>query len=133
MWKPLGVQVRLVNQEWKVYLETRKHNYQVARAAWIGDYLDPSDFMEQYLSDAGDSNFLHYNNKDYDELLHKAAAEPDQAARMKLFQEAEKIFLADEPLIPIYHYVNLHMVSHKLTGWNDNLLGYNLTRYLAFK
>jgi hypothetical protein len=35
--------------------------------------------------------------------------------------------------MPIYHYVNLHMVSHKLTGWNDNLLGYNLSRYLAFK
>jgi oligopeptide transport system substrate-binding protein len=133
MWKALGVQVKLVNQEWKVYLETRKHNYQVARAAWIGDYLDPSDFMEQYLSDAGDSNFLHYNNKGYDDLLHEAAAEPNQAARMKLFQESEKIFLTDEPLIPIYHYVNLHMISHKLAGWNDNLLGYNLTRYLAIK
>jgi oligopeptide transport system substrate-binding protein len=133
MWKPLGVQAKLVNQEWKVYLQTRKHNYQVARAAWIGDYLDPSDFMEQYLSDAGDSNFLHYNNKEYDDLLHKAAAEPDQAARMKLFQQAEKIFLTDEPLIPIYHYVNLHMNNPKLTGWYDNLLGYNLTRYLAFK
>ncbi|MEA2780657.1 MAG: oligopeptide transport system substrate-binding protein [Rhodospirillaceae bacterium] len=133
MWKALGVQVKLVNQEWKVYLETRKHDYQVARAAWIGDYLDPSNFMEQYMSDAGESNFLHYDNKEYDDLLRKAAAEPNQQARMKLLQQAEKIFLTDQPLIPIYHYVNLHMNNKKLIGWYDNLLGYNLTRYLAFK
>ncbi len=76
MWKALGVQVKLTNQEWKVYLDTRrKKNYQVARAAWIGDYLDPSDFMEQYMSDAGDSNFIGYNNKDYDDLLHQAPTE----------------------------------------------------------
>ena len=67
--------------------------------------------------------------------LATAAASPDTATqnRMKLLAEAEKIFLTDLPLIPIYHYVNLHMNNPKLTGWYDNLLGYNLTRYLAFK
>jgi oligopeptide transport system substrate-binding protein len=134
MWKSLGVQVKLTNQEWKVYLDTRrKKDYQVSRAGWIGDYLDPSDFMEQYLSDAGDSNFMGYVNKDYDDLLHKAAAEPDPKARMDEFQKAEAIFLQDEPLIPIYHYVNVHMISKKVAGWHDNLLGYNLERYLSLK
>jgi oligopeptide transport system substrate-binding protein len=101
----------------------------VARAGWIGDYLDPSDFFEQYMSDAGDSNFLHYNNKDYDSLLRQAQTESNAEARMKLFEKAEAIFLADQPLIPIYHYTHPQMVSKKVGGWYDNLLGYNLTRY----
>ena len=131
MWKAIGVQAKLNNQEWKVYLDTRKHDYMVARAGWIGDYMDPSDFMEQYMSDAGESNFIHYNNKEYDDLLRKAQVEVNKDARMKLFEQAEAIFLKDQPLIPIYHYTHPQMVSSKLSGWYDNLLGYNLTRYLT--
>jgi len=133
MWKAIGVQAKLTNQEWKVYLDTRKHDYQVARAGWIGDYMDPSDFMEQYMSDAGDSNFIHYNNKQYDDLLRQAQTETDAGKRMKLFEQAETIFLTDQPLIPIYHYTHPQMVSKKIEGWYDNLLGYNLTRYMSIK
>ena len=132
MWKQLGVQVKLTNQEWKVYLDTRRQKkYEVSRAGWIGDYLDPSDFMEQYMSDAGDSNFMGYNNKDYDDLLHAASTETDPQKRMEDFQKAEAIFLHDQPLIPIYHYVNVHMINKKVAGWHNNLLGYNLERYLS--
>ena len=49
MWKQtLGVKTRLVNEEWKVFLENRKQKQvtQVFRAGWIGDYNDPYNFME---------------------------------------------------------------------------------------
>ena len=48
MWKTkLGVDARLVNQEWKVYLDSvRSLNYQVSRAGWIGDYDDPNTFLD---------------------------------------------------------------------------------------
>jgi len=45
MWKAIGVDATLTNQEWKVYLGTRHDKqFQVARAAWIGDYEDPPPF-----------------------------------------------------------------------------------------
>ena len=50
---------------------------------------------------------------------------------MKLFEKAEAIFLNDQPLIPIYHYSTTQMISSKVGGWDDNLLGYNLSRYLT--
>ena len=133
MWKKtLGVDAKLTNQEWKVYLDSRdQKNYQVSRAGWIGDYLDPSNFMEQYMSTAGVSNFLAYNNPKYDEALKKAQVTADTAARLKLLEEAEATFVADMPLIPIYHYTNQHLISKRVVGWTDNLLGYNLTRYLS--
>jgi oligopeptide transport system substrate-binding protein len=133
MWKQvLGVDATLTNQEWKVYLDTREQKaYQVTRAAWIGDYLDPSNFMEQFTVAAGPQNDLGYNNKKHDDLLKEAAITPDQTKRMKLLEEAEATFLADMPMIPIYHYTNQHLISTKLQGYNDNLLGYNLSRYMS--
>lgn len=56
---------------------------------------------------------------------------PENGERMKILTEAEEIFLADVPMIPIYHYTNQHLVSTKISGYYDNLLGWNLTRYMA--
>jgi oligopeptide transport system substrate-binding protein len=135
MWKQvLGVNVALNNQEWKVYLDSRhQKNYQIARAAWIGDYLDPSNFMEQFMKSSGAQNDLGYDNPKHDDLLREAAVTPDQSKRMKILQDAEATFLSDMPMIPIYHYTNQHLISTKLAGYYDNLLGYNLTRYMSIK
>ncbi|TDQ84044.1 oligopeptide transport system substrate-binding protein [Dongia mobilis] len=132
MWKAIGVNATLRNEEWKVYLETRdKKNFEVARAAWIADYDDPINFLDMFLSNAGERNDAGYNNKDYDELIAKTATETDPAARMKLFTEAEQLFLNDDPMIPIYHYTSQHMVSTKVSGWEANILDFHLARYIS--
>jgi len=133
MWKQtLGVDATLKNEEWKVYLDTREQKqYQLARMAWIGDYLDPSNFMEQHTQYAGTQNDLGYNNATFDGDLRKAQVTPENGERMKILEAAEKTFLTDVPIIPIYHYTNQHLVSTKITGYYDNLLGWNLTRYMA--
>ncbi|KAB8145438.1 ABC transporter substrate-binding protein, partial [Raoultella ornithinolytica] len=40
MWKKnLGVEVKLQNQEWKTYIDSRNTgNFDVIRASWVGDY-----------------------------------------------------------------------------------------------
>ena len=134
MWKAVGVKATLKNEEWKVYLGTRHDKqYQVARAAWIGDYEDPTTFLTMFLSDAGDQNDAGYNNPEYDKLVKESALAKDPAARMKMLEQAEAIFLKDLPIIPIYHYATKHMVSSKLVGWEPNVLDYHLARDLSFK
>jgi oligopeptide transport system substrate-binding protein len=103
----------------------------VARMAWIGDYLDPSNFMEQHTQFAGTQNDLGYDNKTFDGDLRKAQVTTDIGERMKILQAAEKVFLDDVAIIPIYHYTNQHLVSTKISGYYDNLLGWNLTRYMS--
>jgi oligopeptide transport system substrate-binding protein len=58
MWKQeLGITIRLHNQEWKVYLDSRqKGDFDIARAAWIGDYLDPYTFLGLGISDSGNNH-----------------------------------------------------------------------------
>jgi len=134
MWKQIGVKTTLVNQEWKVYLETRdQKNFQVARAAWIADYLDPSTFLELLISNAGYRNDPGYANPAFDKEMELAAQEADAAKRMAHLQAAEAMSLADLPYIPIYHYVSIKMISPKLKGWDENLLDLHPTRWVSFK
>ena len=68
MWKNvLGVETRLINQEWKVFLETRrkKVDTQVFRGGWIGDYNDAFTFAELLHSENA-QNDPGYANLQYD-------------------------------------------------------------------
>ncbi|EWY39256.1 peptide ABC transporter substrate-binding protein [Skermanella stibiiresistens SB22] len=135
MWKQfLGVETTLRNEEWKVYLESRnKKQFQVMRAAWIGDYVDPYSFLELLRGDIGEQNPAGYANPDFDATADKATRETDAAARFGLLGEAEKMVLTDMPIIPIYFYSQQHMVSDKLKGWQDNLMDWHPTRYLRLE
>ena len=73
MWKQtLGVKTTLRNQEWKVFLETRrlKQGTQVYRAGWIGDYDDPYTFS-QLLHSENEMNHPGYSSEEYDELIDR--------------------------------------------------------------
>ena len=132
MWKQLGVEATLRNEEWKVYLETRdKKQFDVARAAWIADYDDPINFADMFLSDAGERNDAGYNNPKYDELVKATGTETDAAKRMQMFHDAEQLFLNDNAMIPIYHYTSQHMVSKKVAGWEYNILDFHLARFIS--
>jgi len=132
MWKKIGVDATLNNQEWQVYLDTRdKKAFDVARAAWIGDYADPMTFLDLFLSDAGVRNDAGYNSKNYDALVKQSAGIADPSARMKDLESAEKIFLTELPIIPILHYKTKHMVSKRVQGWAYNNLDFHLGRYMS--
>lgn len=131
MWKRvLGVEATLQNQEWKVFLDTRnkKIDTQVYRNAWIGDYNDAYTFAELFLSDAG-LNDTGYNNPEYDRLVHAAAKELDLDKREALLEQAERVLLADMPLLPIYFYVSKHMVKPWIRGYETNIMDHHEHRF----
>ena len=133
MWKKaLGVRTELFNQEWKVYLTTRRaRQFEVLRAGWIGDYNDANTFLELLKGTVGSMNPAGYGNSEYDALMQKAERETDLAARAKLMQKAEGILLQDLPIIPIYHYTTQHLVSPRVKGWKDNVMDVHPTRFLS--
>ncbi|HRW25481.1 MAG TPA: ABC transporter substrate-binding protein, partial [Spirochaetia bacterium] len=63
-WKKnLGIDVTLVNQEWKTFLDTRAdtHDFYIARAGWVGDYLDPNTFLDMFVIGSGNNDGLYAN------------------------------------------------------------------------
>ena len=132
MWKTnLNIDVTLVNQDWKVYLDKRdSKDYQVARAGWIGDYLDPNTFLDMYTSNSG-NNDAGWSNQRYDALIAQAAETSDQERRFALFQDAETILMTELPIMPIYTYVSKSLVSPDVRGWYPNILDNHPYKYIS--
>ncbi len=130
-WKAaLNIDVELLNMEWKTYLAMKhEHKYQIARASWIGDYIDPSTFLEMYITDGGNNNAA-WSNKKYDDLLKKAGAEMDQEKRYEFFQQAEEILMTEAPIIPIYNYRNKALVHPAVKNWKPNPLDRHPYKYV---
>ena len=51
--------------------------------------------------------------------------------RRLLLEEAEREMLADHPLLPLYFYVNKHLVKPEVIGWYDNVMNVVYSRDLA--
>jgi oligopeptide transport system substrate-binding protein len=122
MWKEtLGVDVTLENQEWKVYLKTTSAlDYDIARSAWIGDYMDPNTFLDMFVTNGG-NNRTGWSHPKYDELIADAAATPDMTRRLELLQEAEGILINEEmPVMPVYYYSNLSLRRPEVKGFYSN-------------
>lgn len=123
MWrKNLGVKISLKNQEYKVYrVSMEQGDYDLARSAWSGDYLDPTTFLDLF-SSASNMNWTGWTSADYDRLLAEAARERDAAARAELLRDAEKILAAGVPVIPTVHSRNKFLIRPEVRGWFPNLL-----------
>lgn len=135
MWKEhLGVKVKLRNQEWKTYLNTRKDPNQVQafRAGWIGDYNDAYTFLEILQSTHGMNN-EGYSNTRFDVLANLASLENDMEKRRDLMQRAEKILLEDAPIMPVYFYVSSAMVKGYVDGYVDNIQDHHYTKHLSLR
>lgn len=132
MWKQvLGVETSLVNQEWKVFLETRsqKADTEVFRSGWIADYNDAYSFA-QLMHSANGQNDTGYANPVYDQLLERAARESDPETRAQYLEQAEAVLLEDVPVMPVYFYVSKHLVKPWVGGFTPNLMDHHPTKDL---
>ncbi len=125
MWKEvLGVQVRLDNQDWNVFLETRsKGEYSMCRNGWIADYNDPVSFLDMFMTSNG-NNDAHYSNSEYDAIMTEVLSDSDAEGRMALMHQAEDLLMEQDCAIaPLYYYSNPYMISDNVHGMYYSPLG----------
>jgi len=127
MWKEnLGVNVKLVNQEWKVYLKTIKgeETPQIWRLGWCQDYPDANNFIREVFSVGGSANpygdkqvgGVSWKNDKFEELVRQAARETDPAKRVDLYAQAEQILVYEDAVIaPIYWYTRVTVTKPYVT------------------
>jgi oligopeptide transport system substrate-binding protein len=126
MWRQnLGVRLNLANKEGRVFYDERVRKlYQLARAGWVGDYLDAHAFLSVFVSDGG-QNDTGWANPAYDRLIHESLNERDPVRRHALYRESESLLLRELPIIPLFHDSSPHLVSPALQGYYPNLLNYH--------
>ena len=134
MWKAaLGVEAQLTAVEFRSLMaDIDARDVEMFRLSWSGDYNDAYTFLQYLKSDFG-INLPRYSNPAYDALLARASSTADTATRRELLEEAERTMLADTPLVPLYFYVNKHLVSPRVTGWYDNVLNVVYSKDLALR
>lgn len=118
MWKKnLNVDVTLENQEWKTYIDSRNSgNFDVIRASWVGDYNEPSTFLN-LLTSGNSSNIARFNNADYDAVIAKASRETSDQVRNSDYNRAEQILAEQAPIAPIYQYTNGRLIKPWVKGY----------------
>jgi oligopeptide transport system substrate-binding protein len=124
MWKEvLNVRVTLSNQEWKVYLDSvTQMDFQIARRGWIGDYVDPNNFLDLYLSGGGNNN-TGFADPRYDEMiLGLAPRAKTREERFAIFYRAETLLMEQMPILPIYTYTSKHLIHPSVKGLPSNLM-----------
>jgi len=119
MWeKNLGIKgITLRNEEWGVYLNSRDEgDFDVARAGWIGDYVEPNTFLDMWKTGGGNNN-SNWGDPRYDEIIEQLTKLSEPKDRIPLLHEQEDILMEAMPIMPIYYYTNPMMVSTKLKGY----------------
>jgi len=117
MWKDnLGVDVKLANQEWQVFLKTIRDpeaTPQIYRLGWCQDYPDANNFIREVFVKGGSANpsaggGVNYDNPTFEEMVVAAAREQDPAKRVQMYADAEELFVKTDAVIaPIYWYTSV--------------------------
>lgn len=131
MWQQaLGVTTSLSNQEFKIVVSRMKeHSYpDIVRITWaVGLVTEYLNLLRSRANTVGPG----YINPVFDQAM-KAV---DQALTLDDFHAklavAEKLAMADMPMIPVMRQSSRRLVSPRLKGWIDNPLDLHSARYLS--
>lgn len=131
MWnRDLGIKVSLVNQEWKVYMDSRrKLDFGICRAGWTADYNDPMTFLDLFITGGGNNNTA-WSRSAYDQAIVDAGRTTGEA-RMEAFQRAEAILAEEVPILVVYHYRTVNLVHPRVQGWYPTHLDHHPYKYVS--
>lgn len=133
MWRPLGVEVEMINSEATVHYQTiAEGDFDIARAGWIADYNDAENFLSLLHSGVG-NNYGAYSNPEFDDLTDQASRTLDADDREGLLEQAEQAALNDYAVLPLLYYVSRNLVNPAITGWEDNVEDDHPSRWISFE
>lgn len=117
-WKNvLGVDVKLLNKETKVYLDDQEQGkFEITRSSWTADYNDSINFLQKFIEKYSSSNITRWHSPKYTELINQSYKEADPAKRNQILLLAETLLMEEMPLTGIFSDVNAWVQSDKVKG-----------------
>jgi len=116
----IGVRVTIVQVEGR-FQEARlmEMNHDLTLTGWATDSNDPDSFFRPLLSCAAinsQTNFAHWCNPAFDEVLHKALLSQQLATRIDRYDEAQNILAQELPVLPLASSLRLQAYRHDIKG-----------------
>ncbi len=110
-----GVRVKLVQRDASSMREAaRAGQTDMALKDWFADYPDAENFLFPLLHSTNrgvGGNVSFYANPRYDQLVTNARRELDDAKRVAMYTEADKLAYNDAPMIYLFFYKELYAVQ----------------------
>jgi len=129
-WAKVGVKAKITSFEWGEYLKRSKDKDRdgAILMGWTGDNGDPDNFLAVLLgcSAVGGSNRAQWCHKPFEDLIQKAKVASSQAARTKLYEEAQLIFKEQAPWATIAHSMVFEPVRKEVVNYKIDPLGKHL-------
>jgi dipeptide transport system substrate-binding protein len=121
----VGIKAKIVSYEWGEYLKrTRSGEHDMAEIGWTGDNGDPDNFFDTLAScAAAKSSATRWCNREYDDVVTKAATLSSQAERTKLYEQAQVTMHREAPYYLIAHSVVYLPMRANVTGYTMSPLG----------
>jgi peptide/nickel transport system substrate-binding protein len=121
----IGIDVTLNTKDWTAYLADRlkEPGYQAFMLGWTGDYGDPDNFLYYHFGVGGTTDIGGWKNDQAFQLLEDARKETDDARRVELYQQAEKIIHDEAVRIPVVHSEPLNAQRSNISDWFPSPLG----------
>jgi len=92
-------------------------------ATWIADYPDAESYLTLFYSkNTAPPNYTRFNNAAYDVLYEQSLTELDQAKKLKLYNEMDKIIIEEAPCVPFFYDEVVHFVQKRLKNFKTNSL-----------
>lgn len=116
----VGVKVVIVPVEGR-FQEARlmDMNHDLTLTGWATDSNDPDSFFRPLLSCAAidsQTNFAHWCQREFDEVLQKALASQQLASRIDEYDEAQQILARELPVLPLASSLRLQAYRYDIKG-----------------
>jgi len=102
-WESSGVvEVNLQFTEWAEYRDMgRAGELPVSLLGWYPDYMDPDNYTNVFAHSPASWSGSNYSNPEMDALLEAQASELDQAARIKILEDVQDLWVTESPFVPL--------------------------------
>jgi ABC-type transport system substrate-binding protein len=123
-WSDVGVQVQIdINQA-----ATQQELVDNGRAAffsksWLGDYPDAENYLSLFYSpnfSPGGPDKTHFKSAEYDALYNQARREQDAARRTALYQQMDRLIVAESPVVSLYYDEVIRLTQNNVRGLAPN-------------
>lgn len=116
----VGVKVTIVQVEGR-FQEARlmEMNHDLTLTGWATDSNDPDSFFRPLLSCAAiasQTNYAHWCNSGFDELLHKALLSQQLAKRIDYYDRAQAMLSQELPVLPLAYSLRLQAYRYDIKG-----------------
>ncbi len=95
------------------------------RGSWIADYPEAENYLSVfYGKNPAPPNYTRYNNPEFDRLYELALITNEEAKRIELYQQMDRIILEDAPVVPLWYDEVIRLADPALQNFEPN--GLNL-------